>query len=109
LVYLCTFGLNDPLREDIQETVNFIRFGEKKESNDGKPVPSSTVNIKMVTGDHIETARFVAVESGIITKAESEDTDVIMSGQDFMEKIGPYERSWNPENEDYDVVFDDVD
>jgi len=32
-----------------------------------------------------------------------------MSGQDFMEKIGAYERSWNPDNEDYDVVFDDVD
>ena len=32
-----------------------------------------------------------------------------MSGQDFMEKIGAYKRSWNPDNEDYDVVFDDVD
>jgi len=109
LVYLCTFGLNDPLREDIQETVRFIKFGDKKEKDDEGPSPPSTVNIKMVTGDHIETARFVGVESGILTKQESEDADIIMTGQDFMDKIGAYERSWNPENEDYDVVFDDVD
>jgi hypothetical protein len=40
LVYLCTFGLNDPLREDIQETVNFIKFGEKiKKDGEGHEGP----------------------------------------------------------------------
>ena len=68
LVYLCTFGLNDPLREDIQETVRFIKFGDKKEKDGEGTSPPSTVNIKMVTGDHIETAIFVGIKSGIITK-----------------------------------------
>ena len=57
LTYLCTFGLVDPIREDIQLTVNAIR------SADGGPEGSSSsqVNIKMVTGDHIETARWVGI------------------------------------------------
>lgn len=55
LIYLCTFGLDDPLRESIQETVTMIKFGDTTGTG------SSTVNIKMVTGDHIETARFVGI------------------------------------------------
>jgi len=27
LIYLCTFGLDDPLREAIHETVQLIKFG----------------------------------------------------------------------------------
>lgn len=55
LIYLCTFGLDDPLRESIQETVTMIKFGDTTGTG------SSTVNIKMVTGDHIETARYVGI------------------------------------------------
>jgi magnesium-transporting ATPase (P-type) len=65
LVYLCTFGLDDPVREDIADTVSMLKFGkdvkkeEKIEKKKGKH--GSGVNIKMVTGDHIETARYVGL------------------------------------------------
>jgi len=59
LTYLCTFGLVDPIREDIQLTVNAIRSADSDPSAEGSG--SSQVNIKMVTGDHIETARWVGI------------------------------------------------
>jgi magnesium-transporting ATPase (P-type) len=104
LVYLCTFGLEDPLRESIQDTVQLIKFG-----NIAGIGASSTVNIKMVTGDHIETARYVAVQAGIISELDSKEDGVIMTGEDFMNAIGPYERLWNEEKEDYDISFDNED
>jgi len=29
LIYLCTFGLEDPVRDDIHEVVGFIKYGNK--------------------------------------------------------------------------------
>ena len=63
----------------------------------------------MVTGDHIETAKFVGVASGIITESEAKSDNVVMTGEDFMNKIGEYERIWNEQKEEYDVSFSDPD
>jgi len=34
----------------------------------------------MITGDHIETAKAVAIESGIITESESNTPEVCITG-----------------------------
>ena len=70
---------------------------------------SSTVNIKMVTGDHIETAKWVGIQSGIITEADAKEDGVVITGEDFMNSIGPFERVWNEDREDYDICFDNED
>ena len=80
-----------------------IKFG----SADGGS--SSNVNIKMVTGDHIETARYVGIQSGILSEADSREDGTVMTGEEFMNAIGPFERIWNEESEDYDVSFDNED
>ena len=50
----------------------------------------------MVTGDHIETAKKVALACGIITQEEVNDNSVVMSGEDFIQAIGEFDRSiWN--------------
>ena len=99
LVYLCTFGLEDPLRESILETCQIIKYGHyEKDINESNK--AATVNIKMVTGDHIETAKKVALACGIITAEEANDHSIVMSGADFINAIGPYDRSiWNEETE----------
>ena len=62
----------------------------------------------MVTGDHIETAKKVGLACGIITEEEANDKSVVMTGEEFIEAIGTYDRSiWNEETEEYDVEFDD--
>jgi Ca2+-transporting ATPase len=61
----------------------------------------------MVTGDHIETARWVAIQCGIIDKEEAYEDGVAMTGDEFQHRIGGYERVWNETTENWDVRFDD--
>lgn len=63
----------------------------------------------MVTGDHIETAKWVGIQSGIITEADAKEDGVVITGEDFMNSIGPFERVWNEDREDYDICFDNED
>jgi magnesium-transporting ATPase (P-type) len=68
LIYLATFGMEDPLRPNIEEAIQYIRYGQLDgagESEDG-----NQVNIRMVTGDHIETAKRVALNTGLIKPEE---------------------------------------
>jgi len=53
LIYLGTFGVEDPLIEDIHHTVQLIRYGKLVEDDEEV---DNQVNVRMVTGDHLETA-----------------------------------------------------
>lgn len=55
------------------------------------------VNIRMVTGDHIETAISVAEKVGIINPEERNINGIDMTGEQFRQKIGEYEKNWDPE------------
>jgi magnesium-transporting ATPase (P-type) len=50
----------------------------------------------MVTGDHLETAKAVALRAGIITKEQLQITGTAMTGDQFREKIGHYTKIWDP-------------
>jgi Ca2+-transporting ATPase len=80
LVYIGTFGLNDPIRDDIFETVNKIKHGKRTPMEEGK---AAQVNVKLVTGDHIETAKYVALLSGIVSDTEVNQPGVCMTGEEF--------------------------
>lgn len=58
LIYVCTFGLDDELRPEVPANVQHIRYGETEDSSVFK---NNQVNVRMVTGDHIGTAKNVAV------------------------------------------------
>jgi magnesium-transporting ATPase (P-type) len=66
-----------------------MQYGQKegKKSEDDKPL----VTIKMVTGDHLHTAKKIALDAGILTKEEFDMEEVAMTGERFREKIGYYE------------------
>ena len=68
LTYIATFALDDPLRDSIDESVQFIKYGQV--GNLGDAVDGTQVNIRMVTGDHLETAKVVALRAGIITNEQ---------------------------------------
>ena len=62
LNYLCTFGMEDPIRESVTESINLIarqRDGTKS---------SGGINIRMISGDHLFTCINVAERIGIITE-----------------------------------------
>ena len=93
MIYLGTFGLEDPIREGVPEAIKLIRYGTNDQEKIDKIKQSSnknTVNIRMVTGDHLQTALKVAVEAGIIEPGQLEDTSVHMEGKDFRARIGKY-------------------
>ena len=63
MVYVCTFGLEDKIRDNVAESIKAIRSApdtNEKTGADGKKVKKD-VNVRMVTGDHLETAKWVAI------------------------------------------------
>jgi magnesium-transporting ATPase (P-type) len=68
------FALQDPLRDEIVDSV-------KKCHNAG-------INIRMVTGDNLDTAKAIAIEAGIITAQEAQEEYVCMEGKQFRESCG---------------------
>ena len=47
------YAMQDPLREEVVDSV--------------KKCHSAGINIRMVTGDNLDTAKAIAIEAGIIT------------------------------------------
>ena len=66
--YVGTFGLKDELNEGVKDAVKKIKYGTTNaaEIEKAKGAHKNTVNIRMVTGDHLATAVKVAVDCGII-------------------------------------------
>ena len=71
------FGLKDPLRPGIREAVETCH--------------KAGINVRMVTGDNIDTARAISLEAGIIEESHLNDQEdpefVCMTGKDFREAI----------------------
>jgi magnesium-transporting ATPase (P-type) len=72
------FGLKDPLRDGIKEAVATCH--------------KAGINVRMVTGDNIDTARAISLEAGIIThddlNEDAEDAQyVCMTGVEFRNAI----------------------
>lgn len=68
LVMDCILGIRDPLRADVKEAVAAAQ--------------RAGITVRMITGDNLETARAVAVESGILSLARGSG-DRAMEGSDF--------------------------
>jgi len=59
----------------------------------------------MVTGDHLETAKSVALSVGIIRRDELEHEGVAMTGEQFRSVIGNYSKIWDPVHQEFRVEF----
>ena len=74
LTFLGIFGLQDPLRDEIVSSV--------------KKCHTAGINVRMVTGDNIDTAKAIAIEAGLITAEQANDQYVCMEGKEFRELCG---------------------
>ena len=59
LIFGAIFGIKDPLRPNIREAIQQCHH--------------SGINVRMVTGDIIETAKAISIEAGIITEKDLAD------------------------------------
>lgn len=86
LIYLGTFGLIDPLRENIAQTINLLQYGvEEPEERQQK-----NVTVRIVSGDHLETAKKMAVDAKILRPEELNVDGVALTGDEFRRRIGDY-------------------
>lgn len=90
LVAIGIFGIQDPLRDTIVESV--------------KKVKSAGIKVIMCTGDNIDTATAISKNAGIVTQ---QDIDVnpkwtCMVGQDFRDTVGVIKKIPDPEDTETD-------
>jgi len=50
------------LRPDIEESISHLKFGQIEVAPDA----ANDVNIRILTGDHIDTAKYVGLRTGIV-------------------------------------------
>ncbi|EOA32763.1 hypothetical protein CARUB_v10016069mg [Capsella rubella] len=62
-------GIKDPCRPGVKKAVEDCQF--------------AGVNIKMITGDNIFTARAIAVECGILTSEDEMNSEAVLEGEEF--------------------------
>lgn len=77
LTLISIFGIIDPLRPEILQSMSDCR--------------TASVNVRMVTGDNIDTARAISLNAGIILPLEDESQRhpyAVMEGRQFRELIG---------------------
>jgi magnesium-transporting ATPase (P-type) len=101
LIYLGSFGLDDPLRDKIAESISHLRYGSlDPDVNEG-----NQVNIRLVSGDHLDCAKTVALRSGIIKQEELQLSGIAMTGDQFREEVGGYAKIWDPISQEFKVEF----
>jgi len=84
--YLGTFGLRDTLRPRVQSCVQYAR-------------DHARLGVRLVSGDHIETAKMVALKAGILKSEETGKPYAVMSGQEFRQLVGGLQRYTNDDNQ----------
>ena len=108
LVYLGTFGLEDPLRPNVQDSVQMIRFGTIIDSAaDPANGIKEQVKVRLVSGDHMEACKRTAIHAGLISHSQAEQPGVCMTGEQFEEAVGGYEKIWNDQKKAYYVQYHD--
>lgn len=84
LTVIGIFALQDPLRHEIVSSA--------------KKCHKAGINIRMVTGDNLDTAKAIAIEAGIVGKEEAELEYVCMEGKQFRELCGGLKKLEDPSN-----------
>ena len=83
ICYLATLALDDRVIAGVDQEVYLIRYGTLEKNKDLNE--TNQVNIRLVTGDHIETAKFVAQQSGIASADELSLEGSALTGAQFRE------------------------
>lgn len=105
LIYIGTFGLNDPLRDRVEESIQLIRYGQLINTESPMNEASQQVNVRMVSGDHIETCRKVALMSSIISEDELHEEGVVITGEEFRNMIGVTQKIWDEAKQEFVIQF----
>jgi Ca2+ transporting ATPase len=77
------FGLQDPLRDSIVDSIIQCK--------------TAGIQVIMCTGDNIDTANAISLNAGIVTEAQLEESEMTsMTGKQFRERVGGLKQVINP-------------
>lgn len=88
LTHVGVFGMKDPLRARVHSCVKYAREHAK-------------LNVRLVSGDHIETAKAVAIKTGILLPEEAGAQYAIMTGEEFRNDV----QISSTKNQEGEVVY----
>lgn len=74
LVIAGVFGIQDPLRDDIKESI--LKCKE------------AGIRVIMCTGDNLDTAKAISKDAGIITESDVKSQYTCMTGKEFRDAVG---------------------
>lgn len=60
-----------------------------------------------MSGDHIETCKYIALKTGIILKEEINQEGIAITGNQFIEAVEPYSKIFNQRDQDFRIDFTD--
>lgn len=75
--------MDDPVSENVHKPIQMIRFGHNDDNIELRD--NNQVNVRMVTGDHLETAKFVALKTNIVSLDECNLEGIALTGEQFRE------------------------
>jgi magnesium-transporting ATPase (P-type) len=80
---IAAFGLDDPIRANVNEGILKLT---RNDSSVGEE--STSINVRMISGDNIHTATFKAMECEIIGEDGAKEPGVCMNGDEFRRRVG---------------------
>lgn len=80
--YIGSFGLRDTLRPRVQSCVQYAR-------------DHARLGVRLVSGDHIETAKMVAIKAGILKPEESGKPYAVMDASQFRDLVEGVEQFYD--------------
>jgi len=75
LTFIGAFGMKDPRRDNIKSCMKYAK-------------EQGGINIRMVSGDHIDTAKVMALKTGILSPEQADHPNAVMTGEQFRNKVG---------------------
>lgn len=71
--------------------INLIKYGHTENAASESEKKDIQRNVRMISGDHIECCKTIAVKVGILKPNETKLDGIVMSGPEFREAIGDYQ------------------
>jgi magnesium-transporting ATPase (P-type) len=90
LTFLGVFALQDDLRDKVLRSVMFAKRG--------------MINIRMVSGDNIDTSTAVAIKAGILTEEESKHHNACMTGEEFRKLVGEVRKEIDADGKERSII-----
>lgn len=89
MTFTCLIALEDPLRERVQKVVKYAKKGN--------------INVRLISGDHVETVKAVAQDAGILDSdvmqnlALEDEHKWVMEAKHFSDLVGEIEETEDDE------------